>query len=138
MTPPARIFTLTEARRTLPLVRRIVGDLVETHRLWVSAVTTLDQAVAAGSAEDLVLEEQRQIMNLAQTIDGLLTELEQVGCYFKDFAEGLVDYPTLVAGRPALLCWKLGEPDIEYWHELDAGFSARQKLSTNLAMETVS
>ena len=58
----------------------------------------------------------------------LLEELHQLGCHFKGYREGLVDWYSYYAGRPVLLCWKLGEPEIAYWHQLDAGFMGRQPI----------
>ncbi len=54
--------------------------------------------------------------------------LQGIGCQVKSLEEGLVDFPHLREGREVLLCWKLGEDDIEYWHEVDAGFAGRMKL----------
>ena len=46
----------------------------------------------------------------------------------KDLERGLIDFPAMIGGREAFLCWEQGENDIEYWHDLDAGFPGRQKL----------
>ncbi|HWB01353.1 MAG TPA: DUF2203 domain-containing protein, partial [Pirellulales bacterium] len=64
----------------------------------------------------------------AQRLQEYVEELRQLGVEPKSGPDGLVDFPTLIDGRPAYLCWKLGEPEILYWHDLDAGFSGRQPL----------
>lgn len=94
-----RFFSLEEANRQLPLVRRIVEDIMEQHR--------------AGDREEA---------------EALVAELHELGCHFKGLREGLVDWYSYYAGRPVLLCWKLGEPEIAHWHQLDAGFIGRQPI----------
>jgi hypothetical protein len=61
---------------------------------------------------------------LATTID----ELDALGVQVKDVEEGLVDFPALRRGETVLLCWKLGEDEIRYWHTVDGGFAGRQEL----------
>jgi hypothetical protein len=55
-------------------------------------------------------------------------ELTALGVELKDFFTGLVDFPARRGGRDIYLCWKLGEAEVAYWHEMDAGFAGRQKL----------
>lgn len=58
-----------------------------------------------------------------------LTEsIEQFGCVIKDYASGLVDFPSFRDGREVYLCWKLGEGEVQSWHELEAGFAGRKPL----------
>lgn len=96
-----RFFSFQEANRTLPLVRRIVEDIMAEYR-------------AGGRDTDHLTD--------------LVAELHELGCHFKGFGEGLVDWYSYYQGRPVLLCWKAGEPEIEWWHEVDAGFAGRQPL----------
>ncbi len=56
-------------------------------------------------------------------------ELRQLGVEPKNGVEGIVDFPTMLDGRLAFLCWQLGEPELLYWHELDTGFQGRQPLT---------
>jgi hypothetical protein len=55
-------------------------------------------------------------------------ELAELGVLFKGFDTGLVDFPGEIEGRPVLLCWQLGEEDVKFWHEENAGFIGRQPL----------
>ena len=58
-----------------------------------------------------------------------LAELEGLGVQLKDFERGLVDFPSLREGRVVLLCWQMGEGDeLEWWHDVDAGFAGRTPL----------
>src|SRR5437660_1491268 len=54
-------------------------------------------------------------------------ELKQIGVELKDYFGGLIDFPGLRNGRPVYLCWRLGEPEVSHWHDLEAGFAGRQK-----------
>lgn len=128
-----KVFTLEEANRTLPLVKRIVRDIVATHAELQRRVTEYP-AIDAGApgVDERRLELRREIDALAQQVNGYIGELHRLGCLFKGFEEGLVDFYTLKAGRPVFLCWKLGEDTIEWWHEVDAGYGGRQALATLL------
>ena len=131
-----RLFTLEEAERTLPLVRRIVEDLVATYPAWRAGVAkyeALSEAVsAAGGAEHgetpAMLAARDEVTAHAVRIDGYLRELERIGCVFKGFDAGLVDFRSLREDRPIFLCWRLGEERITHWHEIDGGFEGRQPI----------
>ena len=75
---------------------------------------------------------ERKAQALAREIDGYQRELEALGIQLKDRRLGLVDFPSEMNGRHVLLCWRLGEPDVQFWHEVDAGYSGRQPLSPEL------
>lgn len=134
-TPPAgaRFFTLEEANRTLPFVRKIVGDIVEEYRQWRESIARYELITAGRRAEDPETDEQERLRlavdESAQRINGFMEELSLVGCVFKGFEEGLVDFPCKLEGRDVYLCWKLGEESVGYWHEVDAGFRGRHALT---------
>jgi hypothetical protein len=112
-----KYFTPEQANATLPLVRAIVRD-----------ITTLAESQERGVFEkgaDEALQRDRE--RLAECV----AELTALGIELKDPCTGLIDFPSLRDGREVYLCWKLGEPDVEYWHELDAGFAGRQKLNAD-------
>jgi hypothetical protein len=128
-------FTVEQANRTLPLVRRIVEDIVREHRRWEDAIVQLDLLVNGVMSEvqdpgSLSLE--REIQAIAREIDGFQRELESLGIQLKDRRTGLIDFPSELDGRPVLLCWRLGEPTVQFWHDVDAGFAGRQPLSPTL------
>ena len=126
-----RLFTADEANRTLPLVRRIVEDVVRQHRIWREKILELDLVSSSTRAEEPrlraeVLEKEAQ--ELAKEIDGYQKELEDLGILLKDRRMGLVDFPTDMGGKRVMLCWRLGENEVQFWHDEDAGYSARQPL----------
>ncbi len=128
----ARVFTLAEANRTLPLVRRVVEDITAYYPAWKDLVSKYELIAAKArpdwgeSPEQLALK--GRIDDVARMINACLVELEQVGCEFKGFEEGLVDFHGRLGDREILWCWKLGEPRVSHWHDLDAGFSGRQPI----------
>ena len=128
-------FTVEQANRTLPLVRKIVEDVVEQHRRWRETILELD-LVASTARIDAPRQRgeelERQALALARELDGYQRELEDLGIQLKDRRLGLVDFPSEMGGRHVLLCWRLGEPEVQFWHEVDAGYAGRQPLSPEL------
>lgn len=131
-----RFFTVAEAQRTLPLVRRIVADLMSEYPRWRAAVGRFELLSAGARADQGETAEQAaardEVTTAASRITEYLKELDAIGCVFKGFDAGLVDFYSLRDDRPVFLCWKLGEAGIEHWHELDAGFGGRQRLDVPL------
>jgi hypothetical protein len=131
-----RFFTVAEAQRTLPLVRRIVADLMSEYPRWRAAVGRFELLSAGARADWGETAEQAaardEVTAAASRINEYLKELDAIGCVFKGFDAGLVDFYSLRDDRPVFLCWKLGEARIEHWHELNAGFGGRQRLDVSL------
>jgi hypothetical protein len=131
-----RIFTVAEATRTLPLVRRIVEDLVRDHTRWEEKVREFELATVGSSPEkpDVIAELlQIEAQRLAADIEGYIAELNDLGVICKGMGTGLVDFRGRLDGRDVFYCWKLGEPSVQYWHEVNAGFIGRQKLQLELS-----
>jgi hypothetical protein len=127
-----RLFTVDEANRMLPLVRRIVSDAVRDYWRWQNKVEEFEVAALRSTIDnpDEAAEQlQVEVTRLAEEIDGYIQELNDLGVLFKGFDTGLVDFASEIEGRPVLLCWQLGEESVGYWHERDAGFIGRQPLS---------
>jgi hypothetical protein len=131
-----RIFTVAEATRTLPLVSRIVEDLVRDHTRWEDKVREFELATVGSSPEkpDVIAELlQIEAQRLAADIEGYIAELNDLGVICKGMGTGLVDFRGRLDGRDVFYCWKLGEPTVQYWHEVNAGFIGRQKLQLELS-----
>jgi hypothetical protein len=127
-----KVFTVEQANRTLPLVRRIVEDLVRQYTHWQERLTASE--VASAGTGDARLREaerlQKEVQALAAEIEGYVEELASLGAEAKQpLDSGLVDFPGEVEGRRVYLCWRLGEDAIRYWHDLDAGYPGRRPLS---------
>jgi hypothetical protein len=136
------LFTVEQANRTLPLVRRIVEDVVREHRRWQEKILELElvasnaasavgaEKAAANPPDERVAAIERDAMAIARDIEAFERELEELGIVLKDRRLGLIDFPGEIDGRRVWLCWRLGEPAIQYWHDLDAGYAGRQPLPT--------
>jgi hypothetical protein len=127
------LFSVDDANRTLPLVRRIVSDAVRDYWRWQEKVREYEELAAnrgAGEPSDDAERLERETAQLARDIDGYVAEIRDLGVQMKGFDTGLVDFPAEIDGRPVLLCWQLGEESVQYWHEEDAGFAGRQPLSS--------
>jgi hypothetical protein len=128
-----KYFTVEEANKTLPLVRRIVEDIESAHAQLLERVEeyrSLGRDAEAEVARRAEVEEELQ--ELTDRVNGFLEELEQIGALFKGFGAGLVDFHSTLDERPIFLCWKLGEERIEWWHDLEAGYAGRQRLPEHL------
>jgi len=119
-----KVFSVDDANRTLPLVRRIVADIATQHARWRDRIDAYETSVPPQS-QDIEVEVQQ----LAAEMQGYVQELRDLGIEVKDFQLGLVDFPGERDGRPVYLCWKLGEERITHCHELDSGFAGRQPVS---------
>lgn len=130
-----QLFTVEQANRTLPLVRRIVEDVVREHRRWQEAIVELDLLATASRADQpdpRAAALEREIQDIAREIDAFQEELSALGIQLKDRRIGLIDFPSRLEGRRVLLCWRLGEPSVQFWHDEDAGYAGRQPLSPTL------
>jgi len=136
-----RLFTIEEANATLPLVRAITSDLVELSRDVVDRRQRLAQLTAGRNLQsgDLYDEELAQIAEELQKdemrVGEYVDELRELGLEPRGLTEGLVDFPSMMDGRMVYLCWKLGEDEVAYWHERDAGFAGRQPLLVECAAD---
>jgi hypothetical protein len=126
-------FTIEEANKTLPLVRRIVSDAVRDYWRWQEKVREYEEVAANRTIDqpnDEAVRLERETQQLARDIDGYIAEIRQLGVQMKGIDSGLVDFPAEVNGRSVLLCWQLGEESVQYWHEEDAGFAGRQPVDS--------
>jgi len=129
-----RVFTVEQANKTLPLLRRIVEDVVAQHRRWRETILELDLVASASRLDEQSRAEEleQRALGLARELDGYQRELADLGIQLKDPRLGLVDFPAELDGRPVLLCWHLGEPEVLFWHEVDAGYAGRRPLVPQL------
>jgi hypothetical protein len=129
-----KFFSVEEANKALPLVRAIVGDIVRQYRVVEGLQQRLSTVLTdrRRPSDDLYSEELVQSKNELETEEDKLRtyieELKNLGVELKS-EEGLCDFRSMMGGREVYLCWRLGEPEVMFWHELDAGFAGRQRLT---------
>ena len=131
--PAMPYFTLDEANATLPYVRSIVTDVVGAYEEWRECVARYEVMAAKSRSDEGETDEQvtlrTEVDRIARRIGGYLSELETVGCTFKGFDDGIVDFLSKQDGRHNYLCWKLGEKEITHWHEMESVYAGRQLLT---------
>ena len=114
-------FTPAEARNTLPLVKKIVKDILDTSR---------EMKLIAEELQDEQIKSDYQIKRMVEEINSFMAELEEIGCFYKNwnFTIGLVDFPAVIDNKEVMLCWRSDEDDIRFYHDLDAGYSGRKPI----------
>jgi hypothetical protein len=132
-----KYFSVEEANHALPLVRSIVADIVsfhsdlrERHERLQSVKrrnSSLRGSMPAEFDEELT-QMENDLHSDAGKLQGFIDELQALGVEVKDLGKGLVDFPGMIDGREVCLCWMLGESEVAFWHEVDAGFMGRQSL----------
>lgn len=121
---PKRRFTVAQANKTLPLVKRVVADIVRTHEEITQCQAQMELA-KSGQQASLQTRLHSGLEHLQDYVD----ELTEIGCELKDYRLGLIDFIGHHNGHDICLCWKLGEESIEHWHEMQSGYSGRQPVS---------
>jgi hypothetical protein len=119
-------YTREEARGLLPRIRLWLNRLHELRHLLADPDPELSRLTAKG--HDLGGERVNRRVGLLAELQELVSEFQSREIQIKDLERGLVDFPAILAGKEVFLCWEQGEEDVEYWHELDAGFAGRAPL----------
>jgi hypothetical protein len=132
---PERFFTLDEAQALLDdRVRELAEKMVDLRtelrpleKRWQKLVITVGSN-GGGLAADEANETRQRLEEGHEELRGLLQDIVDLGVQVKDPDSGLLDFPSEIDGQPALLCWRVGEPRIAWWHSPDEGFAGRRPL----------
>jgi hypothetical protein len=129
-----RHFTPDEANAELERVRPLVEQLVARRREHVVALERQEELESkirgngGGMPPAELAAADAQVGELARGLASLAEEITALGVQVKDLDEGIVDFPALREGETVLLCWRLGEGEIAYWHRVEDGFAGRRPL----------
>jgi hypothetical protein len=127
-----RLFTLDEALTLLPTVRQLILEIqaakteFDTHSAEVERLLGLTGGNGHLAAD--VARARAAVQAAGSKLAALMAEMDGLGVQLKGIEEGLVDFPSEREGLVMLLCWRLGEETIAWWHDEDAGFAGRQPL----------
>lgn len=129
----ARYFTVEDANGLLPTIAPILWNVKSLHEKMAhvaGAVADFELlAQGNGHGEDSeALQPKNDLRRLRDEIRERLRFLEEMGIQVKDIEHGIVDFPAQMFGREVLLCWRVGEESVAYWHDVNSGFSSRQSL----------
>jgi hypothetical protein len=130
----ARVFTPDEANAALEQIRPLAEEMVRASRILAEAQIRQAELVTriAANGGDLTPGEVRaaaeEVARAAEGVADCVRRLNEAGVQVKDVGEGLVDFPSRRGGEDILLCWKVGEPEVAFWHGLEEGFAGRKPL----------
>ncbi len=119
-------YTRDEARALLPQLRQWLQQLDHLHRRLDHYDKRLNSLMSAGhdAGGNLVNDWIRNLADMQE----ILSEFQKREILIKDLERGLVDFPAIIGGKEVFLCWEKDEPDVEFWHDLDTGFTGRERL----------
>ena len=129
----SRILSLEEANKMLPLLEKIVRDIMKTWEEIIHKRTELEclEKNPDQNAQDVQEEAQELKSDLNRLIDRInsyIREVEQLGCFVEEFKRGIINFPSLYHGRKVFLCWGLEDENVGYWHELDESYNDRIRI----------
>jgi hypothetical protein len=125
------LFTRDEAERLLPKLEPLLIELRDEAERLEAVRARLEALPAAARQNGRATEAAAldgEAAALARRIGELIDLVQSLGAELKDIRTGLIDFRSPRDDRVVYLCWRLGEPRIRFWHELDAGFAGRQPL----------
>jgi hypothetical protein len=129
-----RYFTAEEANEALEEVRPLTEELVG-HRRALAELQERQVALTARIAGNGGNVQPHEVQGLQERLDEALAgiarcvaRIHELGALVKDLDQGLVDFPAQRGEEDVLLCWRLGEEEISFWHGLEEGFSGRRPL----------
>ena len=134
-----KTFTPHEAQTLLPVLRALLTRAIEgkqTIEQWDKESQDLNHRIllSGGLFVDVakVARKRAERDKAVQGTKDALAEIEAIGVQVKDLDIGLLDFPCVVDDQTVLLCWKLGEEKIEYWHGLEEGFRGRKRIDERI------
>jgi len=127
-----RLFTLDEALILLPTARQLVIEIQAAKQEFDALSAEVERLLGLtggnGHLASDVARARAEVQDAGSKLEGLMAELDSLGVQLKGIEEGLIDFPSEREGRVVLLCWRLGEETIAWWHDENAGFAGRQPL----------
>ncbi|HMF28634.1 MAG TPA: DUF2203 domain-containing protein [Candidatus Cybelea sp.] len=129
-----KLFSPERANALIPKLEPLIEELLQRRRELAIKLLESDPALHRPEPRRPRIASARSALpaprfgELKHEIGRLIYRIESLGCVVKDIDLGLVDFPAMLDDEPIYLCWKLGEPNVAYWHGTDEGFSARKAL----------
>lgn len=130
-TSTVEILTLEDVWKRVPLLRRILRDVVDCHtarrqaKEFLDELSVISKKFSSGEITETMNRLRRDIVAADRAMDGFQKEIRNLGGFLKDPIKGLAYFYSERDGRKIFLNWELGEPDLVTWHELDESFSDR-------------
>ncbi len=119
-----KLYSVEEANALLPYLS---PTLVELRERWEEAAEAREAISTSATGNGWSTKREKWASTLAR-VGELIDRLNDWAIQVRDINTGLIDFPAERDGEPIWLCWRLGEPDVAYWHSRDEGFAGRQPL----------
>jgi hypothetical protein len=119
-----KLYTPAEANELLP---HLAPTLVELREKFEDASQIREAVAVAANSNGWSAKREEWSHTLARVAE-LIERLQEWEIQLRDISTGLVDFPALIEGQEAWLCWRLGEPEVAYWHPVETGFADRRPL----------
>lgn len=130
-----RTFTIDEAQSLLPVLESLLKRAIEGKQAAEKVETDLADVArriyfAGGMKVDAaeIVRKRAELDEHLKRVRETIAEIDAIGVQVKDLDTGLLDFPCRVEDEVVLLCWRMGEPSIEHWHTMEAGFKGRQPV----------
>ena len=128
-----KVFTAEEANRLLPKLTDMITALQAHHRKILAKEVEIDALELLYPSQDETpsseIAKEIEIYNESVSrFYALIDEIHEMGCLLKDIETGLLDFYGVYQGKVVYLCWRLGEPEVGFWHEVGRGYAYRQPL----------
>lgn len=140
-----KTFTLDEAQSLLPVLESLLRRALESKQAAEEVDAQLAELsrriyLAGGMRVDVtkVGQQKAEMESHLQRVRESLAEMEQIGVQVKDMDAGLLDFPCRIEDEVVLLCWRMGENAIEYWHTMESGFKGRQPVDERFRRRSTS
>ncbi len=127
----ARIFTLEEARAALPQVKALMEQAQHARTALMAARPELWPVLRKAATNGGNRSASRALAHY-RALEAGIKGIQALGVVVKDVDQGLVDFIGTRDGREVYLCWRYGEEELEFWHELDTGFAGRRPLDDEI------
>ena len=124
-----QFFSLQEANEALAVIRPIIDEVQAIRQKILASQPEAWPAIekSAGNGGNKTMS---RLVEDFERMDALVHQILDTGAQIKDINIGLLDFSTMRNGREVYLCWKYGEEDIAFWHEVDAGYAGRQPIES--------
>ena len=124
-------FTIKSANEILPSVIKKFQNLKKEKNEVLKLEQKLQVSVSTTNQLDQYILLKQQLNRAIIQFYGAIAELEQTGVMIKDIDQGLLDFPSKRFDEEIWLCWKDGETEIKFWHEIDSGFNGRKPVTVS-------
>ena len=137
----AVLFTVEEANELLPEIRTILDEFKDRKKIFFELKEEVFELAKIVDSEEYRSEElsnkERILMATSKEIENLFEELAKFGCVVKDIDNGLVDFISIFQGKKVFLCWKQGEDNVSWYHDMQTGFAGRKKIEDPVEFKNI-